>query len=147
MGWFNKSSSSSSETFNLNQNVGADNGAIALNASDGSVANVSINNTSLDGGAIKDAFKFAGDQSSSAYAFSTGIGQDAFNLVDHINTQAINTLSKTFEQSAADISAGASQLVDKVTLDSGQRVQQVVTVFGVIAVIMFGMSVYARRKS
>lgn len=73
----------------------------------------------LDGGAIGEAFGFGSD----ALDFSRGISSAAFDFAQHSNDQAVRNLTE-----------GTMAVLDKVTIDSGQRIQAVTETFGKYAI-------------
>ncbi|SRR5712692_366649 len=75
-----------------------------------------------DEGAIKGALDLTAKTSGIAFDF----GGRSLDFAQAVNAQAINALSDSFSKNVGAISANTTQLVDKVTLDSGQRVQSVV---------------------
>lgn len=124
MGWFNKSSSSQNEV--TTQNVGADNGAIALNANESDV-----NFVMTDQGAVNSAFAF---------------GADAFDFAENVNRSAIESLNQTFEETIGAVSDRTAQIVDKVTIDSGERVEKSMRAMAWVAVAaIVGFAIIGRR--
>lgn len=121
MSLINKSKSSNTAVTNLTEanNVGASEGSIAAY---NSTVNV------LDGGAIGEAF---------------GFGTAALDYAEAVTENAINSLSQSFGESTRVMSANAASVINKATLDSGERVQStikmVLWVVGIgIALVVWG---------
>ncbi len=108
---FRSSSASSSSAATTNKNTGASDHSIA--ASDSSTINV------LDAGAVQGAFGFG----SGAVQDAIGFGSHALDIVAEVNQQSADALAKSFAQSAQIV----SQTIAKQTLDSGERVQTIVS--------------------
>ena len=109
--------------------LAADNNSVALRVGDGSTVSM------LDGGAVAAAFNFGGNVAREAFNF----GGDALEYGESITLAAFDSLGETFESSTSRVAAASAQLVDKVTIDSGERMQKMMQAVLLAAVVIAGI--------
>ena len=109
--------------------LAADNSSVALRVGDGSTVNM------LDGGAVAAAFNFGGNVAREAFNF----GGDALDYGESITLAAFDSLGETFESSTSRVASASAQLVDKVTVDSGERMQKMMQAVLLAAVVIAGI--------
>lgn len=133
MGLFSSKSSSSSSTTNLyetdNSNVAAEAGGDAFVFRDARVRDVSI----LDGGAVAGSLNFARDASAGALdtaagAFDTAAGAfgGALDFASDVYARGVESLQSTFKENAQL----TASVLAKQTVDSGERVEKTVKMYG-----------------
>ncbi|SRR5258706_2310158 len=132
-----RSSTTSSTTYNTrtdNFNLQGTSGGTIVAGNEGATINL------LDDGAIAHAFDFANKAEGDAFDF----GRNALDFAGTVNQRAINSLEMGFDKNAQVL----TNLANKVTLDSGERVQAVtqyalLAVAAVVALMFFGGRAHA----
>lgn len=113
-------------TTNLNlQGVDAGGGNVVA----GSSGPVNI----LDGGAIKESF---------------GFGANALDFAETVNNRAMDEMGRTFSETLDAVNKSTEQIVGKVTIDSGERVEKSMRAMAWLAVAaIVGFAIIGRRAS
>lgn len=148
MGLIDKSKTSNTTVQNFTE-------ANTVGASDGSIAAYNSFVNVLDGGAIKEAFGFgdsALDFAGRAINDSIAFSGDALNRVldysEAVTLSGIDNLSRSFSDSTRALSANAASVINKATLDSGERVQSTVKmmawVVGIGMALLFASKVWKK---
>lgn len=104
--------------------LAADNNSVALRVGDGSNVNM------LDGGAVAAAFT---------------LGGDALDYGETITLRAFDALGETFESATARVADASAQLADKITVDSGERMQKLVQAVLIAAVVVAGIMAWRKN--
>lgn len=120
-------------TTNLNlQGVDAGGGNVVA----GSSGPVNI----LDGGAIKESFGFG--------ANALDFGANALDFAETVNSRAMDEMGRTFSETLDAVNKSTEQIVGKVTIDSGERVEKSMRAMAWLAVAaIVGFSIIGRRAS
>ena len=148
MGLIDKSKTSNTTVQNFTE-------ANTVGASDGSIAAYNSFVNVLDGDAIKEAFGFGDSALKEAFGFGDSALDfagdaltEALDYSDAVTTSGLANLSYSFDQSVKALSANAASVINKATLDSGERVQSTVKmmawVVGIGMALLFASKVWKK---
>lgn len=115
--------------------LAADNNSVALRVGDGSTVNM------LDGGAVGDAFNFATGAVGAAFNFATG----ALDTNEEITLRAFDALGESFESATSRVADMSARITDKITVDSGERMQKMMQAVLLAAVAVAGLMMWGRN--